>query len=195
MINKFAMDSGDIPQESDRGSSSVLGTQRLRVQLPELFIKYNITSMFDAGCSDGTWAWLLCDFVEYHGGEINPELVKTANTRYPELDISVFDVLTNQLPRVDLLFMRDVSIHFSNREKKIFLQNFKQSNIPWILITNMNDALINTDIAEQQEIQTAITNWCLPPWNWPAPTESAWEYAPGGRSMSLWHRDQLQHLL
>jgi len=194
MTNKFTINGASV-QEHDRGASSILGTQRLRSQLPKLFLGYNINSMFDAGCADGVWQHLLCEFVEYHGGEINSNMVKSANTLYPRLDIKEFDILADDIPSVDVLFVRDVSIHFSTVEKKLLLQNFIKSNVPWILITHMGEASDNTDIVSDQFIHTAITNWCLPPWNWPTPKDEIWEFSPGGRSMALWHRDQIQDLI
>jgi hypothetical protein len=193
MIEKFM--NGNAQFVNDRGASSIPGTEILRSQLPELFKQYNIQSMFDAGCQDCEWAHLLSEFIEYHGGEIDPKLVEAAKSKHPGLDIVKFNILTDQFPRVDLLFVRDVTIHFSNNEKKMFLKNFKNSNISWLLITHLPNELINTDIVSDIQIRTAITNWCLSPWNWPPPQANVWEFGPNGRSMSLWHRDQLQDLI
>ena len=193
MIEKFI--NGNAQFVNDRGSSSVPGTEILRSQLPKLFEQYNIQSMFDAGCQDCEWAHLLSEFVEYHGGEIDPRLVEAAKSKHPDLDVVKFNILTDHFPYVDLLFVRDITIHFSNAEKKMFLKNFKNSNIPWLLITQLPDELINTDIVPDILIQTTITNWCLLPWNWPMPTANVWEFGPNGRSMSLWHREQIQDLI
>jgi hypothetical protein len=193
MTEKFINDS--VQGGNDRGTSSIPGTEILRYQLPELFKQYNIQSMFDAGCQDCEWAHLLSEFVEYHGGEIDPKLVDVAKSKHSNLDVVKFNILTDQFPYVDLLFVRDVTIHFSNDEKKMFLKNFKNSNIPWLLITHLPEALFNTNIVPDILIQTTITNWCLPPWNWPAPQANAWEFGAYGRSMSLWHQDQIQDLI
>lgn len=193
MENFFELSS--VPVEHARGASSISGTQRLRSQLPDLFKKYNIKSMFDAGCQDCAWAHLLSELVEYQGGEIDPVLVSVAKANYPTINIVEFNILTDNFPLVDLLFARDITIHFSNIEKQLFLQNFKKSGIPWLLVTQLHEATVNTDIVSEYLIRTAITNWCLPPWNWPAPQDNVWEFAPGGRSMSLWHRDQIQDLI
>jgi hypothetical protein len=193
MMERFS--ATNVQFVTDRGASSIPGTETLRSQLPKLFEQYNIYSMFDAGCQDCEWAHLLSAFVEYHGGEINPELVEVAKSKHPDLDVVKFNILTDQFPQVDLLFVRDVTIHFSDVEKKIFFKNFKDSNIPWLLITHLPDESVNTDIVSDMSIRTAITNWCLSPWNWPAPQDNAWEFNPNGRSMSLWHRDQLEDLI
>lgn len=193
MIEKFINSGADFPD--DRGASSIPGTEILRSQLPKLFEQHNIQSLFDAGCQDCEWAHLLSKFVEYHGGEINPDLLQAAKSKHPDLDVVKFNMLTDQFPHVDLLFVRDVTIHFSDVEKKTFLKNFKNSSIPWLLITHLPNESVNTDIVSDMLIRTAFTNWCLSPWNWPAPQAMAWEVGPNGRSMSLWHRDQIQDII
>lgn len=186
---------GVQPPEALRGSSSVKGTELLRSQLPKIFRKHNITSMFDAGSNDGVWAQNMCNFVKYSGGDINPDAVQVAKLRNANLDIVVFDILQNAFPQVDLVFVRDVSIHLTNSEKRLLLTNFVNSQVPWLMITHLPDVDDNLDIPAVQDFVTAKTNWCLPPWNFPEPTDSAHEYAPGGRCMALWHRNQLLNVL
>jgi len=190
--NKFKL-SGLQPHESIRGSSSIAGTETLRSQLPGIFSKHNIGSMFDAGSNDAAWARLLSTCVTYMGGDINLGAVNFANMCYPELDIVEFDILTDQFPAVDLLFVRDVSIHLTNQEKSLLLNNFVKSGIPWLMITQVPHVTANHDIPVTAEIVAVETNWCLAPWNFPDPVDSAHEFDPGGRCMALWHRDQIRH--
>jgi len=191
--NKFKL-SGLQPQESQRGSSSISGTEVLRKQLPDIFKKHQINSMFDAGSNDAVWARLLSEFVLYSGGDINSDAVSAANNLYPDLNIIEFDILVDQFPLVDLLFVRDVSIHLTNREKLILLNNFVKSNIPWLMITQLPHVTVNHDIPVTTEIVTAETNWCLAPWLFPEPADWAYEFGPGGRCMALWNRNQLRDL-
>ena len=191
--NKFKIP-GPPPKESTRGSSSIAGTQLLLQQLPDLFCKYNITSMFDAGSNDGVWAQIFCSFVNYSGGDINPHIVQFANSNYPNLQISEFDMLTDNFPLVDLIFVRDVSIHFTNHEKQLLLGNFVKSQVPWLMITQQPEIEFNHNIPIDLNIITAETNWCVAPWHFPEPTDSVYEYSAGGRCMGLWHRDQLKGL-
>lgn len=186
---------GDILIERDRGASSINGTEHIRSQLLVLFKKYNIKNIFDAGCQDCAWAHLLRSAVGYQGGDINPDLVAAAKFNHVGINVIEFNITTDVPPPVDLLLVRDVTIHFSNKEKKRFLKRFKESNIPWLLITQLAEEKINIDIMRGNTIQTAITNWCLPPWDWPTPTDNVWEFGPGGRSLSLWHRDQIKDLI
>ena len=192
--DKFKI-AGIQPPEPERGSSSIAGTEIIRSQLPDIFSKYNITSMFDAGSNDGAWAKTMCNFVKYSGGDINPEVVKAAKINNPDLDIVEFDVLEDLFPSVDLVFVRDVSIHLTNFEKQMLLINFVKSQVPWLMITQLPNIAVNHDIPIDCNIITAETNWCLAPWNFPTPVDSVYEYTPGGRCLALWHRDQLVNIL
>jgi hypothetical protein len=181
-----------LPVEQ-RGSSSILGTEHLRSQLPALFEKYNIKSMFDAGANDAAWqAVTLTNMIKYSAGERNPIMVDIAKSSYPNLDIRVHDITVDALPNVDLLFVRDVAIHLNNQSKRKMIQRWKESSIPWILMTQLSYATENVDFEySQSHFPFAEINWLLSPWSWPAPTESLTEMPGGTRYMSLWHRDQI----
>jgi hypothetical protein len=181
-----------LPVEQ-RGSSSILGTEHLRSQLPALFEKYNIKSMFDAGANDAAWQVVtLTNIIEYSAGEQNPVMVNIAKSLYPNLDIRVHDITIDALPHVDLLFVRDVAIHLNDQSKRKMIQRWKESSIPWILMTQLSYATENVDFEYSQDhFPFAEINWLLSPWSWPAPTESLTEMPGATRYMSLWHRDQI----
>lgn len=181
-----------LPVEQ-RGSSSILGTEHLRSQLPALFEKYNISSMFDAGANDAAWqAVTLTKLIKYSAGERNHIMVDIAKSSYPDLDIRVHDVTVDALPQVDLLFIRDVAIHLNNHSKREMIQRWKESSIPWILMTQLSYATENLDFEYSPDhFPFTEINWLLPPWSWPTPTESLSEMPGATRYMSLWHRDQI----
>ncbi len=176
-----------------RGSSSMEGTAVLRSQLSKLWPKYNILKIFDAGSHDAAWqVKTIAKEVQYSAGEINPELVDFAKQNNVDLDIVEFDITQNVLPDVDLLFVRDVTIHLSNEHKQQAIANWFRSNIPYLLISHYQGALCNKEIdTTVHAFPFADVNWCISPWNWPAPLESLWEMSVLGRSMSLWHKSQL----
>jgi len=185
-----------LPVEQ-RGSSSMVGTERLRSQLPELFKKYNINSMFDSGANDAAWqAVTLANTISYSAGEKNPAMVKIAKAAHPNLNIIVHDITVDTLPHVDLLFVRDVAIHLNNQGKHAMINNWKSSNIPWILMTQINYAEQNLDFEyDEDKIQFADINWLLEPWCWPDPIALVIDTVPelpnSTRAMGLWHRNQL----
>jgi SAM-dependent methyltransferase len=183
------------PRESDRGSSSIAGTEQLRSQLIQLFGNYSIHSVFDAGCNDCVWSFLIAAQIKYSGGDINPFLINNAKKQYPDLDVHCLDIRKDSLPLADCMMVRDVTIHLDNHDKKQVLENFKKTGYPWLLITHVMSTQENLDLPDTMSIVATDTNWCLAPWNWPQPTFFINEYQPGGRCLALWHRDQIQDLI
>ncbi len=187
-----AMAMGYVPLH-ERGSSSMEGTAVLRSQLSKLWPKYNIQKIFDAGSYDAAWqVQTIAKEVQYSAGEINPELVALAQHGNPGLDIVKFDITEDSLPDVDLLFVRDLTIHLSHDQKNKVVQNWLNSKIPYLLVSHNPSTLHNQEIDLSGSVfPFADVNWQLLPWNWSAPLEILWEIGPNGRSMSLWHRSQI----
>jgi hypothetical protein len=176
------------------GASSVPGTQRLRDNIIELFERYNISSIFDAGCNDCNWMKIVSQYVQYQGGDISLAMVADAWRHHPELDIVLHDVTTDPIPDVDLLFVRDVAIHLNNHDRGQLWLNWYRGNVPWILITHQTYVDQNTDVEYSTEnFPFSAVNWQLPPWNFPAPLDQVID--PGSNPMSLWHRDQFKEIL
>ena len=188
-----------VPDDSDRGASSVEYTQKLRDDLDILFKKYSIVSMFDAGCNDCTWASRLDKSIDYRGGDISLAMISQVWFKHPDLDVTVHDATTDAFPLVDLLFVRDVAIHLCQHDKWLLLNNWVRSGIPWILITQDPDVEENKDIVYDTELNKfplAVVNWHLDPWNFPEPTDRIYEMlGNNGRNMSLWHVDQLRDII
>ena len=185
----------ELLQNSVDGASSVAGTTQLRFRIVELFQRYNITSIFDAGCNDCGWMSLVMPYVRYHGGDISRHLVKDLQQRKPELDIVLHDITTDTIPAVDLLFVRDVAIHLNNKDKLQMWKNWISSEVPWILTTHIRDVDKNIDFEYSDNFPFSAMNWELEPWNFPAPADAIDEYGPGGRCLALWHRDQFKGLI
>jgi hypothetical protein len=177
-----------------RGASSMHGTTYMLAQLPTLFKTHAITSIFDAGANDCAWQiHTLAKLIKYSAGDHNPRMVEIAKASTPELDIIVHDVRTDPFPKVDALFIRDVSIHLNNANKKLMIQNWLDSSIPWILMTHLDYATENKDFEHNStDFPFAEINWKLSPWNFPEPTDFVIDLWPGShRHMALWHRDQI----
>lgn len=183
----------DQESEPMRGASSIEGTKKIRDELWPLFERHGIRSMFDAGCNDCAWAQAIDDRIIYSGGDISAEIIAEAHRKFPNLNVKVFDVTTDPIPTVDVLFSRDVTIHLSNADKLRMLHNWLDSSVPWLLTT--------TDLAHQKNLEIeydvngfpwAGINWQLPPWNFPAPRDCIIEQNYSSRRLALWHRDQFK---
>jgi hypothetical protein len=178
----------------DRGGSAMEYTKKLRQEFPEFLKKYNISSMFDAGCNDCSWMSTLINNLDYHGGDISLPMILDLQTRHPNLKVSYHDITTDLLPTVDLLFIKDVTIHLNNIDKKKVIQNWLGSNIPWIMITH-DEFEDNVDFNYADGFPFAFVNWEKNPWNFPKPVNCIYEVNDAGRCMALWHRDQICQLL
>lgn len=151
--------------------------------------------MFDAGCNDCSWAILLAAQINYCGADVNPGFIAMAKQHYPDLNVQCIDIRIEPLLPADCMMVRDVSIHFTNKEKTQLLQNFKKSKLQWLLITHIPSCNENLDLPETLDIVTADVNWTLPPWNFPQPIDTIDELYHGGRCLALWHRDQIESLI
>jgi hypothetical protein len=106
-------------------------------------------------------------------------------------DIKLHDVTSDPLPVVDVLFVKDVTIHLNNNDKRKIINNWLDSNIPWIIMTHDEFEINNKDFEYSNGFPLAQVNWQLDPWNFPLPTECVYEVIDKGRCMALWHRDQI----
>ena len=176
--------------DENRGGSSLEYTAKLRRELPMVLKKHKIQSIFDAGCNDCSWISTLIDNLDYSGGDISQAMVTDLQSRRPELNVVLHDVTTDKLPDVDLLFIKDVTIHLNNTDKKKIIQNWLSSNIPWIMITH-DENTTNLDFNYEDGFPFAFVDWESDPWNFPNPIGVVYEIGTYGRCMALWHKDQI----
>lgn len=178
---------------NQRGSSSINETQQFRSDLVEMLKRNRIKSIFDSGCNDSYFGATMANEIEYHGGDIALGLIAEAWEYNPNLDIIVHDCTTDPYPAVDCVFIRDVTIHLSTEDQTRFIQNWKNSGIPWLAVSHNSSIDTNTDFTYQSnKFGHRETNWQLDPWNWPAPTDSVAEVnSTKHRQIALWHRNQI----
>ena len=187
----------DTSRDNSTGASSIDGTKKLRDELLTLFKKYHIKKMFDAGCNDCEWSRTLdfSDF-EYQGGDISLSMVSRAWTKSPHLNVILHDITTDPIPDVDVLFIRDVTLHLNNQDRRLVIKNWIDSSVPWLLITQSSYVSYNTDVIYTNYFPASEVNWCIVPWNFPPPIDQIFEFDTNqGRCMALWHRDQIKDLV
>ena len=184
-----------VLEYNQRGASSIEYTQKIFANLNDFFHRYNITSMFDAGCNDAAWINNLNLAVKYQGGDISSSVL-THGKKAHNLNLIEHDIRQDPIPQCDLLWIRDVMIHLTDRDRRSVLKNWLKSNIPWIMMTQC-DGVINQDIVYDDKIQTSEINWYASPWNFPVGIDYIFESLNEtyiGRKMELWHRDQIYNL-
>jgi hypothetical protein len=119
------------------GSQMDNSTLNVRENLYNFLIKYNIKSIFDAPCGDYWWMRHVdLKEIEYIGGDIITEQMKKLNKNFPDKKFIRFDVIKDKFPDVDLLFCRDCLFHFSKKDKIMTFENFINSNIKYLLMSN-----------------------------------------------------------
>jgi hypothetical protein len=139
--------------ESISGTGSTLEyTANIRKSLPVLFKDFNIESVLDAPCGDFHWMKhvLINSNINYLGGDIVDPMISSLCDQYSSDKINFLrlDITKDKLPDCDLLICRDVLFHLSYTDIKLFLNNFSNSNIKFILTsTHINlDHFSNHDI-------------------------------------------------
>jgi SAM-dependent methyltransferase len=128
-------------KESASGPGSSLDdTRELRRQLPTIFARFSIGSVFDAPCGDFNWmkAVMADATVRYVGADIVRPMIDENNKRYAD-DKTRFlhlDITRDAFPKADLWICRDCFYHLSIDDISHALQAFVASGIPYLLASS-----------------------------------------------------------
>ncbi len=180
--------------ESVSGPGSTLEyTERIRNELPGLFVKYKIRSILDAPCGDYNWfRYVERNDISYLGADIVPELIQKNNEIFSDENTSfrVIDITNDPLPAADLWICRDALFHLSNEHIFAALNNFLNSDIKYLLTTSNVECTENKDILTGQ---WRLLNLQLAPFNLPRPLQVLNDGIDGEpiRKMCLWDRETL----
>ncbi|MCK6380637.1 MAG: hypothetical protein L6Q54_05215 [Leptospiraceae bacterium] len=188
--------------ESLSGIGSTLEqTAKLREQLPLMFPKFGIKSVFDAPCGDLNWMQHILNKggFNYLGGDIVSAIVEKNNKKFSNQNVNFikFDITIDTFPVADLWICRAVLYHLSNLDVYLALEKFSESKIKYILTTNCVTDSNHTN----KDIHTGdwrSLNLTLPPFNFPK--DSLWEiddyvdpHPP--MTISLWTKEQIESVL
>lgn len=135
--------------ESKSGSGSELrSTIKIREELPLLLSKFGIKSMLDIPCGDFNWMKEVnLGDVQYIGADIVGKAIEVNRAKYGK-DFRVLDLINDDLPKVDLLFVRDCLGHLSNNNVLKAIANAKRSGSKYMLATSFTKWDKNPDIAD-----------------------------------------------
>jgi SAM-dependent methyltransferase len=157
-------------KESVSGRGSELGqTATLRAELPLLLQGLGVKTLLDLPCGDFNWMqYVELGNIEYIGADIVPELVERNNARYARTGRSFqhLDLLSDPLPRVDAILVRDCLVHLSFEHIEQALANIKKSGTKYLLTTTFPNVDSNEDI---QTGHWRALNMELPPFALPQP--------------------------
>lgn len=162
-------------KESRSGyASNLKNTQSLRSFLPEFFEKYKIKTVIDAPCGDMYWfSKMNLKKIKYYGYDIVDDLIKQNKENFAHCRNYHFEtknLITNKLPKADLILCRDLIIHLPISAVYELLENFVKSGSKYLLITQhilKNDKyVLNKDINFGS---FSFRSLIEPPFNFPNP--------------------------
>ena len=168
-------------------------TVSIRAALLLFVQRHCISSLLDAPCGDFHWMRYVewPDGFRYIGADIVHDLILGNRGKYPETEFMELNVLSDPLPPVDSWFARDLMIHFPNEAIRTALDQFRRSDIRYLLATTYPNAPSNTDIKFGQ---VRHLNLCAPPFNLPPPFEILREDddPQTGRVIGVWRRSEIE---
>jgi SAM-dependent methyltransferase len=184
----YYLDNGWQHPETFSGPGSTLAaTEIVRNRLLEVFKEFGIRSVIDVPCGDFNWMKKVdLDGISYHGLDIVKELVDSNSAKYGRDDIrfSCVDMITDDIPKADLVICRDCLFHYTSRLIIKSLANLKRSGSEYLLTTSF------PGIDRNQEIETIglyrPINLQLPPFALPTPLLVIHEGGSGSQSLCLW---------
>lgn len=169
-------------------------------ELPKLLQTLDITSLLDLPCGDFAWMkQIVFGKCRYIGADLVVPLIE-ANRQFETdgIEFRRLDLLTDQLPAVDLILCRDCLVHFSFQDIFLAVHNICRSGSTYFLTTSFSDRVQNDDILTGQ---WRPLNLMAPPFYFPAPLKVINEgctLADGqfrDKTLSLWSVAEISQLL
>lgn len=156
--------------ESVSGPGSTLErTESFRDEIAHVLKSINAKSLLDAPCGDFNWMRKVnLDIDFYIGIDIVPEIIQNNKKKYNNKNRKFYhrDLIFDSLPKTDVILCRDGLVHFSLKDIKLALKNFKKSKSSYLLTTTFVNIINNSDI------QTGLwrpINLEIHPFNLPIP--------------------------
>jgi len=175
--------------------SDLSQTQTIREELPKLFKELEISSILDIPCGDFYWLKEVnLDSISYVGADIVGNIISYNEEKYHRKNRTFvrLDVLTDDLPKVDLIFCRDLLVHFSYSDISKSIRNIKKSGSKYLLTTSFVETKMNNDIVTGEWRKL---NLQMPPFSFPNPlktiNERSSEDNAVDKSLLLWNISDL----
>ncbi len=119
--------------------SDTLYTRELVAALPDMLNRLSVVSMLDVPCGDFHW---MKDVdlrgISYTGGDIVPAMIEANRALYarPGVAFETIDLVSDDLPKVDMIFVRDCFIHFTNDLIRKSLHNIQRSGSRYLCVSH-----------------------------------------------------------
>ena len=175
---------------SSGAGSTVEYTEHARRTLRRVIEWFDMKSMLDVACGDFGWMPLVLkeapEGFRYVGGDIVPELVERARAACPEHEFLVLDFVSDDLPRCDLIFCRDVLQHLPVADIQKALRNFSRSGAKYLLATTYVRCFGRRNARGKRAGQCCDRNLMLRPFNLADPIAIFAEQDPIHKFLGLW---------
>lgn len=139
--------------------------------LPNYLKDLGVKTIADVGCSDAIWQMEM-DWegsgIHYIGLDIVEKLIDENKNKYPGVDFRYCNLITDECPKVDIVFIRNVLLHTSLGEIEIILKNIKASGSTFLAASTDTNLGINN---ETRKIWVVRRNLELEPFNFPRPID------------------------
>lgn len=189
-------------KDSVSGPGSGAGQVRaVTKDLPILLRDLGISTILDIPCGDFHWMKdVNLDGVRYIGADVVEELVMNNKANHETVDLRFLhlNLLTDELPKADLVFCRDCLVHFSYHDIILALRNIYASQPKYILTTTFPSRRSNRDILTGE---WRPLNLEIPPFNFSEPLRILGEHCTEGngayqdKSLGLWPIEEIKKIL
>jgi hypothetical protein len=166
-------------------------TERIRKELPIIFDKLNIETLFDAPCGDLVWMSVVLKQnpeLKYIGSDIVKRLVDKHNQTYinnHNINFVHLDITEDNLPKADLWNLRDCLFHLPHEMSFQTFKNFIRSDIKYLLTSShFNDHNKDIPIRGFNHL-----NLFKSPFNFPEPLYRFEDVH--NKEMCVWSKEQI----
>lgn len=189
-------------KESISGQGSTIDQTKIIIQeIPPLFRELGVATVLDIPCGDFFWMSKVdLSGVDYLGSDIVEPLILKNNERYAgdKIHFKKLNLISDKLPRADIIFCRDCLVHLSFHDVFKALTNVCMSESTYLLTTTFPSRLVNGDIMTGE---WRTLNLEIAPFNFPKPlkliVEGCTEYngVYSDKTLGLWKIDDLKKVL
>lgn len=171
--------------------SDLQQTAVIREALPKILKEFSAQTMLDIPCGDYHWMKMIELDVDYIGADVVTDIIAANSALYSDdrRRFQTVDIANDDLPRVDVVFCRDLLVHFSYADALRAIANLKRSGSTYLLTTTFTNRTSNVNI---ETGQWRALNLELPPFDFPRPVRlinencTEWGTDWADKSLGLW---------
>ena len=190
-------------KESVSGPGSTLrATRPIRRELPKLLHRLKVKTLLDAPCGDFNWMRQVKLGIEsYIGVDVVRDLIEKNHSNYRGKGRKFIhrNIISDKLPRADLILCRDVMMHLPFKAAFCAIENFRKTGAKYLLISTDERSIVDNRKDLPPGGGWRPVNLRLSPFNFPAPVHTIKEEKVRGREvgqiLALWRIDDIPKMV